>query len=206
MSKSIYVAIGDSLTAGKGDRDPEGRPIGWALRLSRLLTARTGTPFEFVNRAVNRATIADVLAVQVPGLAASHPDLITVSIGINDIRGSFQREAFARGVDEVFGVAAATGATVATMTLPDIVSMLPLPAELLPMAKELMEQANAAIRDAADAHGVLYVDAWYADEVAEPAFWSEDRVHPNASGHTLIAEAFADLLEASSTLAGVGKR
>src|SRR6267154_1617238 len=104
MSQQAYAALGDSLTAGQGDPDAQGRPVGWARRLCSLLTAQTGQPYLFTNLAVNRASVAG----------------------------------------------------------------------------ELMEQANDAIRCAARTHGVLFVDAWYSGEVADPAFWSEDRVHPNA--------------------------
>lgn len=205
MPKSTFVALGDSLTAGKGDLDPEGRPVGWARRLCGLLSARSGTEFEFTNLAVNHATTDDVLTAQLPGLAGLHPDLVTISAGMNDIRGAFDKDHFARKIEEVFAGAVATGATVATMTLPNIVWMLPLPAELLPVARELMEQANDGIRRKAEAHGVLYLDAWYADEASDPAFWDEDRVHPNTNGHSLIAEAFAEMLESASVLAGVSK-
>jgi lysophospholipase L1-like esterase len=202
MSQQAYAALGDSLTAGQGDLDAQGRPIGWARRLCSLLTARTGQPYLFTNLAVNRATVAEVLADQLPALRGAHPDLITLSTGINDIRGAFRKDAFAARIDRALAGATAKGATVATMTLPNIVSMLPLPTGLLSVAGELMEQANDAIRCAARAHGVLFVDAWYSDEVADPTFWSDDRVHPNARGHQLIAEAFADLLLSTSTLAG----
>lgn len=196
-----YVALGDSLTAGKGDLDVQGRPVGWARRLCSLLTERTGLPYLFTNLAVNRATVAEVLADQLPVLGGAHPALVTLSAGINDIRGAFSADTFAAQIDLAFAGATVTGATVATMTLPNIVPMLPLPPGLRKVVRALMEQANEAIRGAAQAHGVLFVDAWYADEVADPAFWSEDRVHPNARGHQLIAEAFADLLLSASVLA-----
>jgi lysophospholipase L1-like esterase len=202
MSQQAYTALGDSLTAGRGDLDAQGRPVGWARRLCSLLTARTGLPYLFTNLAVNRATVSEVLAEQLPALRGARPDLITLSTGINDIRGPFRKDAFAARIDRVFACATAKSATVATMTLPNIVSMLPLPLGSLDVVRGLMEQANDAIRCAAHAHGVLFVDAWYSGEVADPAFWSDDHVHPNARGHQLIAEAFADLLLSTNALVG----
>ena len=41
MGWANYVALGDSLTAGRDDHGPEGARIGWARRLAGILTART---------------------------------------------------------------------------------------------------------------------------------------------------------------------
>jgi lysophospholipase L1-like esterase len=200
MPQPTYIALGDSLTAGRGDLDENGRPIGWARRLCSLLTERTGVPYEFTNLAVDQVTIVEILAEQVPVLLGEHPNLVTISTGINDIRGAFNAREFASRIDEAFADAATTGALLATMTLPNIVSNFPLPKELLDVVRESMEQLNEAIRRAAHVHGALLIDAWYADEVAEPAFWSSDHMHPNAHGHQLIAEAFAELLCSSNML------
>jgi lysophospholipase L1-like esterase len=40
---SRYLALGDSLTAGRGDAGADGRPVGWARRLSEILSDRTGS-------------------------------------------------------------------------------------------------------------------------------------------------------------------
>lgn len=198
MSQVTYVALGDSLTAGRGDLDNGKRPVGWAQRLCRMLEERSGQSYEFINLGVPHATVAEVAADQVPVLAGAGADLVTVWAGMNDIRGGFEPGVFAREVDELFERVAVTAPTVATMTLPNIVSILPLPKELLGVARQLIVRANDAIRTAADAHGLLYVDAWYAPEVAEPGFWDKDRLYPNAHGHAVIAGAFSDLLLAGA--------
>ena len=43
MAWSTYVAIGDSLTAGRGDEGRDGRPIGWAQRFVDLYLAAADT-------------------------------------------------------------------------------------------------------------------------------------------------------------------
>jgi lysophospholipase L1-like esterase len=200
MAQPSYIALGDSLTAGRGDLDKQGQPIGWARRLSGLLGDRTGVAYEFTNLAVDQATISDVLANQMPVLLGKHPELVTISTGINDIRGAFSKDEYAARIDGAFADAITTGATVATMTLPNIVANFPIPKEMRDIARGLMVELNDAIRCAAHVHGVLLIDSWYADEVAEPAFWSADGMHPNAHGHQLIAGAFADLLCSSAVL------
>jgi lysophospholipase L1-like esterase len=204
MPQVVYFALGDSLSAGKGDPDDEGRLVGWARRMCSMLSDATGSTYAFTNLAVNRATISDVVTGQLPAVVAGEPpDLITVTIGINDIRGAFDPDLFETQVGELLDALVQTGATVVTMTIPDIVHLLPLPAELKDAARQIIELANDAIRRSADARGVLYLDAYVAREVADPGFWDPDGMHPNSNGHELIARAATDQLLAAGPRRGV---
>jgi lysophospholipase L1-like esterase len=203
MPPLVYFALGDSLSAGKGDPDAKGRPVGWAQRMCSVLSDATGASYAFTNLAVNRATITEVLANQVPAVAGAAPDLVTVTIGINDIRGSFHPAQFAAQVGGLFDVLVGTGATVATMTIPDIVHLLPLPADMLGAARQIIEMANDGIRQSADARGVLYLDTYAKSDVADPGFWQEDQLHPNPHGHQLIAAATAEMLLAAGPRRGI---
>ena len=44
------------------------------------------------------------------------------------------------------------------------------------------------------ARGVLGLDAWSMPAAADPDLFGPDRIHPNASGHRLMAALCADLL------------
>jgi lysophospholipase L1-like esterase len=206
MANIIYVSMGDSLSAGVGDPDSDGRLVGWARRTCSLLADGTGATYEFTNLALNRAMLADVRADQVPVLAGANPDLITVTIGINDIQGPFDPGRFAAQVAGLFADLVKTGATVATITIPDMVHLLPVPEPVRNAVRQSIEQANDGIRKGADAHGALYVDAYAAPEPAEPTFWAEDRKHPSTLGHTLIAGAAAEMLLAAGPRRGVPER
>ena len=70
MSWSTYVALGDSLTAGRGDEGRDGRPVGWAQRLADILSVRTTVRCRLINLAVDGATIGQVRAKQLPGVSA----------------------------------------------------------------------------------------------------------------------------------------
>jgi lysophospholipase L1-like esterase len=206
MSHVVYMALGDSLSAGQGDPDEHGHPIGWARRTCSLLSNGTGATYAFSKLAVNSAKIGDVRADQVPALAGAEPDLITVTIGINDILRAFDPGKFAAQVAGLFDDLVATGATVATITIPDMADLLPLPAEVRRGVRQCIEQANDGIRKGADPRGVLYVDSYAAPECAEASFWNEDRRHPSANGHTLIAGAVAEMLLDAGPRRGVPAR
>src|ERR1019366_2232992 len=95
----VYVALGDSLTAGRDDPGPGGGRIGWARRLAGLLTTRTSVPCTLTNLATDGAGVAAVLERQLPAVAGIGPDLVSVTVGMNDIRDpGFTEDRFAAGL------------------------------------------------------------------------------------------------------------
>jgi lysophospholipase L1-like esterase len=197
-----YVALGDSLTAGRDDHGPGGVRIGWARRLAGILSARTAVRCALTNLAADGASVDVVLERQLPEVTriGLRPDLASVTVGMNDIRDpGFSEERFAAGVGRLIDGLTATGATVLTCTLPDIAAIMPLPAGLVEVARQRMRRASDVIRAQAAQRGAVCLDAWAMPGAADPGLFGPDRIHPNASGHQLIADAFAALL-----LAGAG--
>jgi lysophospholipase L1-like esterase len=96
----------------------------------------------------------------------------------------------------------ATGATVLTCTLPDIAAIMSLPTDLVEMARERMRRASGIIREQAASRGAVCLDAWAIPGAADPGLFGPDRIHPNASGHQLMADAFAALLLTGEPLTG----
>ncbi len=202
-----FVALGDSLTAGRGDLGPDGRHIGWARRLAGLLSERTLARCELTNLAVDGADVAGVLDRQLPRVAGLRPDLISLTVGMNDVRlREFSPDAFTAGLGKLLAALAATGATVLTCTLPDVSAVVELPAEYVVIAQRRLRQASDIIRNQSARYKTLCLDTWaMPDAATDPALFTSDRLHPNAQGHRALAAAFADLLfgdgEASRHLA-----
>ncbi len=191
----VYIAVGDSLTAGRDDHDPGGGRIGWARRLAGLLTTRTAVPCALTNLATDGADVATVLKRQLPGLDGIVPDLVSVTVGMNDIRDpGFTEERFAAGLGVLLDALARTGATMLTCTLPDIAGIMPLPPELVEMARQRLRHTSDIIREQAAGRGALCLDTWAMPGASDLSLFGPDRIHPNAAGHQLMAAAFADLL------------
>ena len=198
LSWAHYVALGDSLTAGRDDHGPGGVRIGWARRLAGILSARTALPCALTNLAADGAGVGVVLERQLPEVARIRPDLASVTVGMNDIREpGFSEECFAAGLDRLLDGLSATDATVLICTLPDIARIIPLPADLVEMAHQRMQRASEIIREKAAERGAFCLDVWAMPVAADPDLFGPDRIHPNASGHQLMADAFAALLLAS---------
>ena len=137
-----------------------------------------------------------VLEQQLPSVAGLGPDLVSVTVGMNDIRDpGFGQERFAAELGLLLDGLSGTGATVLTCTLPDIAAIMPLPAHLVELARTAdtpgqrhHQGAGGAARD------VVCLDAWAMPGAADPGLFGPDRIHPNGSGHQLMADAFAALL------------
>jgi lysophospholipase L1-like esterase len=195
MGWANYVALGDSLTAGRDDHGPGGARIGWARRLAGILTARTSVCCRLTNLAFDGASTGVVLEQQLPSVARLGPDLVSVTVGMNDIRDpGFGQERFAAELGLLLDALSGTGATVLTCTLPDIAAIMPLPADLVEVARQRMRQASDTIREQAARRGAVCLDAWAVPGAADPGLFGPDRIHPNGSGHQLMADAFAALL------------
>ena len=195
MAWSTYVAIGDSLTAGRGDEGRDGRPIGWAQRLADILSVRTTARCSLTNLAVDGAGVHDVLSKQLPAAAARKPDLVSVTVGINDIRRrDFDELSFKADLGQLFEALAATQATLLTCTLPDLTVIMSLSQELREVVRERTRLASDIIREQAESYGAVCLDVWSLPGVADPDLYGPDRLHPNSKGHQFIAAACADKL------------
>ncbi len=192
----VYVALGDSLTAGRGDPGPDGQPVGWARRLAGILTERTSHRCAVTNLAVDGATLADVLGRQLPLLDGVCPDLVSATVGMNDIRGrDFSVHAFAAEVGVLLDSLTSTGATVLTCTLPDIAGVVSLPPTHVEIAHQRLRTAGDVIKDQSARFGAVCLDIWtMTDAVVNPEYFTADRLHPNARGHSMLAAAFAGML------------
>lgn len=119
------------------------------------------------------------------------PSVATVFSGTNDVVSRrFDLRTLATDIEEIQGTLRAAGATVLTITLPDLSPVMPLARWLAPRVLAL----NDAVRIAAARTGTIVVDLAAHPMASDPRLWSDDRLHANAVGHTRIAHALAHAL------------
>ena len=191
MGSLRFVALGDSLTEGKGDIYPDGRLRGFADMLAVSLR-RVDPGVSYANLARPSVRAAEVRAQQLPAALALRPDLATVIIGLNDVialrtdadRVGAELEAVVEGLR-------GAGCTVLTATLPDLTHVTSVAAlwraRIARVNAEVRRVAGAARRPSCRPGGTRARDS-------SARHMALDRVHPGAHGHHLLASAFADVL------------
>ena len=185
-----YVAIGDSQTEGVGDGDDRTGLRGWADRLAaRLAEANPG--LRYANLAVRGKLAGEIHAEQLAPALELKPDLATVVAGLNDVlRPKCDVDLVAGHIEAMFASLTAAGATVGTLTFPNVAKIAPMAKPLVPRVLAL----NSRIREAAARHGVKVVETFAVDVTTDARIWSSDRLHASPLGHQRIADSMAHAL------------
>ncbi|MFG2499210.1 SGNH/GDSL hydrolase family protein [Streptomyces sp. NPDC048441] len=201
MSPLRFVAMGDSLTEGIGDPVADGWR-GWAALLATGL-APPERDVEFHNVAVSGSQTADVLNRQLPEALVLRPDLVSVIIGVNDtLRCTFDIQAVAARLDQIYAAATRQGAHLLTACLPDPGAMLGLPGALARPLARRQRAVNAVVHALSERYGAVHLHLAEDEWVGDRALWSADRLHPGERGHRLVAARFHALLAARGLAAG----
>ncbi|WP_432979332.1 SGNH/GDSL hydrolase family protein [Dactylosporangium sp. CA-233914] len=184
----VFTALGDSTTAGFGDR-VNGSWRGWAPIFAESLGVRLH------NFATSGARAADVERDQLPQALAAAPHLAAVLIGTNDtLRDPFSPARFAAHLERTVSALCKAGSEVLTIRLPDPGRMFGLPGPLArPLARRMAEINQAADLIAAR-YGTVHFDAAANPDSYDRRMWSVDRLHPSERGHRFLACSYFDLL------------
>ncbi|WP_215451939.1 SGNH/GDSL hydrolase family protein [Streptomyces sp. ATCC 21386] len=186
-----YVALGDSQTEGLGDGDDDRGPRGWADRLAERIDGHH-PGLRYANLAVRGRKAGEVRAEQLAPALAMRPDLATVVAGVNDVlRPRVDLDEVAGHLEAMFAALTAQGATVATLTFPDVGRISPL---ARPIGRRVLA-LNDRVREAAGRHGVVVAETAVHAAAADPRLWSADRLHAGPLGHERIAAAMAEALD-----------
>ncbi|MER6211965.1 SGNH/GDSL hydrolase family protein [Streptomyces sp. NPDC001642] len=197
-----FAALGDSLTEGVGD--PVGEAWrGWAALLADGLAEQPEGSVEFTNLAVSGAQTRDVLERQTPAGLALDPDVVSVVIGVNDtLRCTFDIQAVAARLDEVYAAFTARGAVLLTACLPDPGAMLGLPGALARPLARRQRAVNAVVHALSERYGAVHLHAAEGEWIMGREIWSADRLHPSERGHRQLALRFHALLTQEGVASG----
>lgn len=174
----VYVAIGDSAAQGIGASRPDRSYVGL---IADQIADLSGRVVHTVNLSVSGATTALAVRDQLPRFRKLRPDVVTVSIGANDI-ALWDPAAFDRNIRTIFA-ALPPGAIVADV-----------PCFYLPRNERKVAEANRLLRAAAADHGLRVVPLH--EHTRRQGLrgilteFARDMFHPNDAGYRVWAGAF----------------
>jgi acyl-CoA thioesterase-1 len=187
----LYVAIGDSAAQGIGASRPAHSYVGF---IAAALRERTDRTVRVANLAVSGATLRMAIDSQLPALANLEPDILTVSIGANDI-ATFDPARFERELGKLLDA------------LPGHAIVADLPTFYFLPSERKVRVANAILRRLAAERGLTVVTLHATTR--RRGLWgvstqfAGDLFHPNDRGYRVWASAFIPaVLARLSTLPG----
>jgi acyl-CoA thioesterase I len=185
----VYVALGDSTVEGIGATSASAHYVARLAERLRAVYPHTRA----TNLGVAGATAGDVVARQLEQAIALAPDLVTLSVGPNDITGRVSVREYDRHLDTIFTrLRKETAAVVVVNLLPDL-AVTPrfanTPAR--DTVARLSIEFNDALARRALEHGVEVVDLYGPSRVevmSRPELIASDGYHPSDLGYARWAE------------------
>ncbi|WP_061962441.1 SGNH/GDSL hydrolase family protein [Demequina flava] len=181
------ASIGDSFTEGVGDELPDGSVRGWADLVAAGLGAGLDEPVDYVNVAIRGKLIDPIVHDQLEAVLAldPKPTLITFNGGGNDMmRPGFNLERIMGLVERTIRRCDQEGVELLMLSGAD-------PTDRLPRGSMMSKRGDIYL-DATDEllnrrPQQRFVDNWSDEELRRAPYWSPDRLHLNALGHSRVA-------------------
>ncbi|MGH2517625.1 MAG: SGNH/GDSL hydrolase family protein [Ktedonobacterales bacterium] len=188
-----YVAIGASDAFGVGTDNPT--TDNWPTVLSRQLgdDIQMNDSFHLINLGIPGEIVGQSLQNELPIALASHPNLVTIWLSVNDFAGGTALDTYQRQLTSLLAsLRQHTTAHVYIANLPDL-SVLPAFSQFDPSVLHArIQQWNAVIAATAASEGATLVDlSAYGNEIAQhPEYIGSDGFHPSTIGAIRLAEVF----------------
>lgn len=195
VKQITYVAIGASDTFGIGTYDPY--DDNWPTDLAALLGP---SHIHLINLGIPGITVHDALRLELPVALDSHPDLITIWLGVNDIVDKVSANIYASNLNTLLSRLRANSphARIAIANIPDL-TLLPFFAQTDPQLLTRQIQAyNTIIASAAQQYHAILVDLTQQNYnlKAHPEYInSNDGLHPSDIGYEQLAKVFYQALQ-----------
>lgn len=185
MTGVRFVAIGDSFTEGVGDELPDGRVRGWADIAAQGWADASGHAIQYANLAIRGKLAWPIIEEQLEPALALNPTHLSFNGGGNDmLRPRTNVEHIADTFSRVLRRCDEQGVTVILLSGANPSGQLPMGALVQRRGDEL---SAAVLRRVANRPDVIRALNWPDRELSTGRYWSDDRLHMNASGHHRVA-------------------
>lgn len=188
----VYVALGDSLTAGVGVADYH---QAWPTVVAQRLTT-ANRQIILRNFSFPGYRTVDIINNFLPRTIDAKPDIVTLLVGVNDIHGGVGKTVFKKEYQYILEqLSQKTTAKIYVVSIPYIGAnnLIFPPYDAYFKAQTI--SFNKIIRELAQTYGATYVDI-YTPTVKlfekNGPHYSADSFHPSAEGYELWAQIIYD--------------
>lgn len=191
----VYVALGDSTVEGIGATKPERSFPG----IINNYLMHKYKAVEFYNLGKGHARARDIVENQLEKAISLNPDLITISIGANDVLRRSRLSSFDKNIEIILQrLKQETKSEVIINSIPDITQTPVAPKQFKHIGKLAIWRFNQRLKKQSQKANATLIDlfslsAVYAKNYPE-AFW-EDGFHPSDFGYAIWANTIITHLE-----------
>lgn len=193
--KIVYVALGDSLTAGVGATAEDKT---YPYRVAKLLTEKQNAQATVINLGWPGATAEDVLEIQVPQVAQFHPDIITVAVGVNDMHNQVPSGLFQHTMSAIVDKLSGTTKHLNIINVPYLGDK----SIFIPPYRLYFDwqtrRYNSALNSALAGRQIKIIDAYSLTRekaMAGSQYYSTDNFHPSDAGYDFWSKTIYDNLD-----------
>ncbi|WP_062079096.1 SGNH/GDSL hydrolase family protein [Demequina globuliformis] len=200
------ASIGDSFTEGVGDERPDGTVRGWADLVAAGLGAALDEPVDYVNLAIRGRLLDPIVEDQLEAVLALDPlpTLVTFNGGGNDMmRPNFNLAHIMGQIQRAMDRCAEEGVELLMLSGGDPTARLPRGSMMASRGRLYLDQARDLLEDYPE---LTFVDNWSDEELATAPYWSPDRLHLNALGHSRVAARVLTALGVETELPVAGEQ
>jgi lysophospholipase L1-like esterase len=189
-----FVAIGDSVTEGVGDRVDGMECKSWADHLYNHLK-NLNPNISYKNLAIRGQTSQEIRMSQFEEAVSLEPDIVAVLVGGNDVlKGVWDADIFEQEFQHMLHAFSKMGATIISTTVPDFPMLHKLPFEKATFIRNQLQELNHLIRKNSKEFNVRFSELWHAPFTLNENTWSKDGIHPNSLGYMFLAEGIKKTL------------
>jgi lysophospholipase L1-like esterase len=200
ISKTKYLAFGDSITYGRCGPKPNECPP-YTVRLEELLRQRyTSQTFTVITSGIGGERTYQG-EERLPGeLATYNPEVLLLMEGTNDVIAEpYDLGKAVDSLEDMVDIAHNRGILVFLATIPPIA-----PGGPYDYARPRVLELNAEVHDIAFSKGAYLVDVFAALNANIPLYYLADDLHPNGEGLRVIGETFYAKIRATLDITPTG--
>lgn len=173
----VFIALGDSKALGVGASTPTNSYVGLLIK---KISQTTGMNVKIINLS-SSAGIDDVITRQIPKITEYKPEIITISVGSNEIETGMRKEEIIYKIQTL----------IENLPIEDIY-IAEIPSYWDGKKDKIAQEVNQKIRELSEAKGIKVIPLHSATVKSSKDIttYDLDLSHPNDKGYSIWAETF----------------